>query len=82
MTEHLPYPISFPLNLRDSLSHLKKLTGSNFPMQQLLVLLDIAANPDTSTGEVANRIGMTSSSTSRAVAALSNFPGPRNLDTV
>jgi len=73
MTSRPPYPITFPTQLRDALSHLKKLTGNDFPMQQLLVLLDIAANPDTSSGEVAKRLDMTSTSASRAVAALSSF---------
>lgn len=71
--QQYPYPLTFPINLSRSLLRIKELTGSDFPMQQLLVLLDIAANPGTSVGEVQQRLGMTSSSTSRAVAALSKF---------
>jgi DNA-binding MarR family transcriptional regulator len=74
MREHqAPYPLTFPINLSQSLLRVKELTGSDFPMQQLLVLLDVAANPDSSVGETSERLGMTNSSTSRAVAALSKF---------
>jgi len=59
--------------MQRALTELRETTGSDFPSQQLAVLFDIAAHPETSIGDCAKRLGMTTSSTSRAVAALANW---------
>ena len=47
--------------------------GKDFPSQYLAVVFDVAGNPDTSVGGISKRLGMTSSSVSRAVSALSTW---------
>jgi len=64
---------SFATSMQKALSELKAVTGADFPSQQLAVLMDIAANPDTPIGEIGKRLDMTTSSASRAVAALANW---------
>ena len=63
----------FSVRMRDALGVIKQEVGNDIPLQHLAVLFDVAANPDTSIGEVGKRLGMPSSSISRAVAALSRW---------
>jgi DNA-binding MarR family transcriptional regulator len=65
--------LDFAIRMRNALGVIREDLGADFPSQHLAVLYDIAANPDTSIGEVGNRLGMPSSSISRAVAALSKW---------
>ena len=64
---------SFATSMQKAISELKAVTGADFPSQQLAVLMDIAANPDTPIGEIGKRLDMTRSSASLAVAALANW---------
>lgn len=66
-------PLSYAVRLESSLNKMREQTGSDFPMQHLIVLLDVAAHPDTPIGQIAKRLNMPKSSASRAVAALSDW---------
>jgi len=65
--------VFFATSMQKALSELRAVTGTDFPSQQLTVLMDVAANPDTPIGEIAKRLGMTTTSASRAVAALADW---------
>lgn len=65
--------LSFAGSMQRALSELRKATGADFPSQQLAVLMDVSANPDTPIGEIAKRLDMATSSASRAVAALASW---------
>jgi DNA-binding MarR family transcriptional regulator len=65
--------MEFVTRLRNTLIAIKTELGSDFPSQYLAVLLDVAANPDTAIGGTAKRLEMTTSSVSRAAAALSKW---------
>lgn len=52
---------------------IRKELGSDFPSQHLAALLDVAAHPDSSVGDIGKRLGMPSSTVSRTVSALSTW---------
>lgn len=65
--------IPFSNKFQRALLVVRNATGSDFPAQQLMILLDVASNPDTPIGEIGKRLDMPTSSVSRSVAALSNW---------
>lgn len=65
--------MSFASNFQRALLVVRNETGSDFPAQQLMVLLDIATHPETSVGEIGKRLDMPTSSVSRAVSALTDW---------
>jgi len=52
---------------------LREELGPDFPSQYMTVFFDIAAHPESSISEIGGRLEMTTSSVSRAVAALSTW---------
>jgi DNA-binding MarR family transcriptional regulator len=66
--------LQFILKLRNTLQELRSTSsGAEIPIQQICVLLHIAANPSCTIGEIADEVGMAQSSASRAVSALSSW---------
>lgn len=65
--------MEFTAGMARALKFVRTELGSDFPAQHLAALMDIASHPDSSIGDIGKRVGMPSSTISRAIAALSGW---------
>jgi len=65
--------IEFALSTARMLKVIRDKMSTDFPSQHLAALMDIAAHPDSSIGDIGKRLGMPSSSVSRTISALSKW---------